>query len=174
MSFDAFGLIGCGRLDTRGELRQITGLGAQFGKHRSHVRLLGLNTECLAGPQAPAQVLEATALVHVVGTFREYCKSSQPGDTCQRHDSKENAPIHMPWRLCAFAVSTLWILSASTVKTGVVKGMIAAPQRLWSSVLIKLKVMVFRGRRIPREWSNGGWKLKAKVLKGFCGVRGGP
>lgn len=49
----------------------------------------------------------------------------------------DNSPIHIPWRLCTLAVSTLRILPASTVRTGVDsrEGMISKPQfRLWEVV----------------------------------------
>lgn len=139
MSLYPLGLIRGGRLDTGGELRQIAGFGAQERKNRGVTGLFGLDTEGLAGPQAPAQVFESPTLVHVVGAFREYCKPESASGFSHQMYSSCHLPIHIPWRLCVFAVSTLWILSASTVKTGVDKreGIIATPQ-------LRLKKQVVR------------------------------
>lgn len=34
-----------------------------------------------------------------------------------------------------------------------------------STVLVNGVKLVFRGRRLPREWSYGGWKTKVRVLE---------
>ena len=74
MSLNAFRLIGCGRLNASGELRQITSLRTELGKDWGFFSSIGFDTEGLTGPQTPAQILEPSALVHVIGTFGENCR----------------------------------------------------------------------------------------------------
>jgi hypothetical protein len=69
VSFDPLGLVGRGRFYAGGKLRQITSFGAEQWESGSSVGLFRLHAKSLAGPQTPTEVLQSTALVHVVGTF---------------------------------------------------------------------------------------------------------